>query len=354
MNWFSNISKQSTGLIITDHGIYATTLQGIGDAVRVVGYAHESFPRHVMDNGHIHDESSFIYALQRIKKRLRISAAHVGIPENHGHTYVVSLPAYDGDGTHEEHINRELVSHIQHHTDHGENPGVCEYDIVATHPHGIDVAVTIIPQGYVSMITRIIGRAGIEPLSIEKPSPLVVNTFVQTGTHMVVDFGRHTSHAMVVHDGHIIESTSFDIGTHMLIDYIGSALNISPVEANSIFQRHGVSRSHREQHIYQGIREIFSDMIHHIDTRVIDWHQQLYAHARMRTPLRNVWIYGAGAATVGLTAIIGNHARITTDTIDVWGYPSFKNSQKSVPIIPAQEMPVYTSAIAIALQGFGE
>lgn len=340
------IAPRAAGIDITDTAIKWLSFQEDREGLRVASWGTETLGSGIVERGVVKDATALGAALQNLRKKQGIRAAHAALPEEGAYIFSMHVPARSG--------RREIASMIEFELEARVpipvSQAVYDFDTVDAHDErGEEIAVSVFPIELAEGYAQAFGLSGIELLSLELEARSVGRATAAPGegTTLLVDCGYARTGVAILKNGVPLFTSTLDIGGLHLSKAVMDTLSVSEDEARTFKNERGIVGAPDDKArlaLEKAVHDIGSEIVKH--SRF--WETRRTEHGGQLEPVLRVHLLGGSANLKGFPEYIASMVHVPTERPNAW-----RNAFSFDDVIPPIERRVslqYATAIGLALR----
>ena len=189
------LEMPAVGIDISDFSVKFAELKKTNDGMVLRKYGGSKIPPGIVVSGSIVKANELRDILSSLKDKYELGLVRASLPEEKGYMFATRIPKMKDDD-----IKGALEFKLEENVPISPSEVIFDYDVVDTADKSVgdlvDVVVSVFPRKEVQNYTRLLQDAGLTPLSLEIEAQATARAIVphkDTGTYLVVDFGRSRS-----------------------------------------------------------------------------------------------------------------------------------------------------------------
>ena len=215
----------------------------------------------------------------------------------------------------------------------------------------MSVVVLAMSKKIVDQFLEVLEMAGLEAVSLEVESIAQMRSLVRGGddeTDLIVDFGgKRTSFLFSISKIPCFTS-GIPLSAQVLTDSISKKMVVSAKEAEKIKKESGIGSFIEEDPIFKAVEPVLENMATEIE-KTIEFYLSGLKYSKS---INKIILCGGGANTKGLVPYLSKRLKRDVEIGDPW-INFMTKEKKNIPIISKEESIQYSTAIGLAIKGFG-
>lgn len=342
------LAMPAVGIDISDQSVKYIYLERLNGSLRIAAYGRHDIPDGVIEAGLIKKPNDLVFILKKLKTELPTDLVRVALPEEPAYLFATDVPLMK-----EEEIRESLVLQLEKHVPISPAEAIFDFDIVKIDKDNALVQVAVLNEEIVNSYLEVFHKAGFIPTAFElEPQAIAraVVPFGDRGIHMIVDFGATRTGLSVVDTGHVLFTTTIDVGGNDLVKILVDTYKITPDKAEALKNRYGLKGSKETQKALPAMREKIELLAEAIKTNFNYWHSHSNGSITKDEEIAKVLVCGGNARLIGLMDVMREKMKGTKlELADPWInlYGDSKNAY--VPPVKKSESLLFVSALGLAL-----
>jgi len=228
-----------------------------------------------------------------------------------------------------------------------------DYEVIETTDASapLKVSVTVYARETIMGYYEAALAAGLIPLSFEVEAAAIARASLpvhDTGTHMIIDFGKTRTGVGIVHRGSLMYTSTIDIGGKELSAALRAELGDMPEsELTTLKNTIGLLPSIEQPLVSRILQTEMQSIITELKMRIQYWNS--HTSALPEHAIRSVVLCGGSSNLKGLPGFIANQTGIEANRSAVWSNAFSLDDQ--LPPIDIRHSYGYATAIGLALAG---
>lgn len=341
------LAMPAVGVDISDRSIKYVYLERSGDSLRIASHGKHAIPAGVIEAGVIKQPNKLVPILKQLAKELPTDLVRVSLPEEPAYLFATDLPVMK-----EEEIRESLLLQLEKHVPISPAEAIFDFDIVKIEKKNALLQVAVMSQGIVQSYVDAFHQAGLTPTALELEPQAIARSVVahkDQETYMIVDFGATRTGLSVVDTGHVLFTTTIDVGGNDLVKILADTYKVSPAKAEVLKNKHGLKDNETTEKALPALREKVELLAEAINTNYNYWHGHSDGAVHQDEPITKVLICGGNARLPGLIEVMKERMDSKVEMADPW-LNLYRTSKKAyVPPIKKNNALLYVSALGLAL-----
>ncbi len=306
-------------------------------------------PEGTLTRGNVHDGPKLVDALKQVKKESGVANVRVSLPEERAYLFETEIKK----GTPFKEIRGLLEFRLEENVPLSPRDAFFDYEIIDS-PLKSDmllVSVTVYSRDTIMGYYEACHAAGLTPMSFEVEAQAIARASLprdDTGTHLIIDFGKTRSGVGIMHQGTLMYTSTIDIGGAGLSTALRRQLGDLPEsELTKIKNSQGLVRGASDTAAYDALISTMSAIKDEVALRIQYWNTQDRSNDRS---VQSIVLCGGSANLKGLPSYFTETLGIESKRAQVW-QNAFDISEK-VPPIDRRHSFGYATAIGLGLTSF--
>lgn len=293
-------------------------------------------------------------ALSAVKKELGLSFVNVTLPEDKAYIFRTSLPPLP-----ESQIRQAIEFQLE------ENvpllPAEAVFDFVVIPPKTtvaapaapLEVVVVVFPKKFIDGYIELFRSVGLVPAAFHMNADAIARSIVREGdkgTYLITNIGTKTTGIYVVSEGVVQFTATLSFGGESLTKAIEKHLSVSHEEALKIKRGEVMMKNREAVELFYSLANTASALRDEMNRIVSYWQSHRNKSGEVGSPIRKIYLCGAGAHLCGFDEYISTTMKIETEVGNVW--QNAFTFESSIPHITRPDSLSYASAIGAALASF--
>lgn len=351
------LSMPSVGIDISDNSLKFIELEETRDGLRVGRYGEEKVPPGIVVAGKIQKPDALTDILRTVGNKHSMHFVRATLPEERGYLFELSLPV----GMSPDEMTSAIEFRLEENVPLAPDEAVFGYDLLprtAKDEKGMRRGVvSVFPRVAAEAYTKIFYNAGIVPLSLETEPQAITRAVVpngDTGTYLIVDFGRQRSGISIASGGAVQFATTTDVGGDPLTEAFRTYYaDVADEEIVTIKNTQGL-RAVREENdptLTREVTTVIESLLGHIQEHLRYWNTHSQGEKERRSAaVSKVLLCGGNANLAGLPERLSQELKLPVARANVW--VNTFSLEKHIPAgISFEESLGYAPAIGLALHG---
>lgn len=303
-----------------------------------------------LSRGIVHDPRKLTEALREVRERIGINNVRVSLPEERAYLFETEI-ARD---TPKREVHNLLEFRLEENVPLSPRDAFFDYDVIPgkandpTHR----VCVTAYAKDTVMSYYDACKEAGVFPISFEVEAQAIARATIpqgDSGTHMIVDFGKTRTGIGIVHRGILMYTSTIDIGGATLSAAMRKKLGDLPEsELTTIKNTQGLIQGTGNMSVYDILLSSMSLIAEEIGMRIQYWNTKDIAHEDRQ--IQSIILCGGSVNMKGLPAYFSEVLGVESRRANVW--QNAFSIEEEVPPIGRRYSFGYATAIGLALASF--
>jgi type IV pilus assembly protein PilM len=330
---------------ISDDVIRFATLNRRNGILALGQSGEHTLPKDVIVSGVVRDVPGFVSALKTIQQKTKATWVRFSLPEEHAYVFSIVLPKAALP-----HLEEAIRLQIEDQVPLPESEISFGYEIFREHEDSLLIGVTAFPKEIVETYTHAFLSAGFRPLvgelEVHALSRVVVPRH-DSGTYILVDYGKNRSGFSIIVSGVIVFTSTLDIGSDSLTESIAKYFKISQEEAETIKQSRGLLNNTDDQDYFFTVINNISALRDEINKHYLYWHT---AHGKLpgvSGTINGMYLVGGGSLLPGFAEYLSSTMHMPVTVASVW--KNILSFDDMIPELSQEESLSYATALGLAL-----
>lgn len=302
-----------------------------------------------LERGVVHDGSKLSAALREVRERIGINNVRVSLPEERAYLFETEIKR----DTPRKEIRSLLEFRLEENVPLNPRDAFFDYDIIENKDEEmLRVSVTAYAKDTVVSYYDACRNAGVVPISFEIEAQAIARASIpvgDTGTHMIVDFGKTRTGVGIVHRGILMYTSTIDIGGAELSAAMRKKLGDLPeVELTNLKNTQGLIRGVGDSTVFEVLSSSMTSIAEEIGMRIQYWNTKDTSHEVRQ--IESIILCGGSVNMKGLPAYFTETLGVEAKRSDVW--QNAFSIEEHVPPIGRRYSFGYATAIGLALASF--
>lgn len=309
-------------------------------------------PDGTLERGTVHDVKKLSESIRAMRDLVDVQTVRVSLPEERAYLFETEIKK----GTPFKEIRGLLEFRLEENVPLSPRDAFFDYNILEGDPHSnsVRVSVTAYAKETIMNYYEACVSAGVTPISFEVEAQAIARATIpegDSGTHMIVDFGKTRTGVGIVHKGVLMYTSTVDIGGAELSTALRRQLGeAEESELTKIKNTQGLVRGVDGTDVYDALLPTMSAIIDEVRTRAQYWNTRDVL--REDRQLQTVILCGGSINMKGLPEYFTEMLGIPATRAHVWqnAFPV----ENSVPEIGRRYSYGYATAVGLALTSFSK
>ncbi len=307
-------------------------------------------PFGALDRGVVHDAQKLTDALVMMREKTGMENVRVSLPEERAYLFETEIKK----GTPISEIRSLLEFRLEENVPLSPRDAFFDYDIIedSRDANMLRVSVTAYAKDTIMSYYDACKNANVVPLSFEVEAQAIARATIpvhDTGTHMIVDFGKTRTGVGIVHRGVLMYTSTIDIGGGILSDAMRTVLgNVEESVLTNIKNTQGLLEGAGDPKMREILITTMSSIVDELATRISYWNTKDAAHEDRQ--IQSVILCGGSVNMKGLPSYLTATLKVDATRANVW--QNAFSIEDTVPPIDRRHSFGYATAIGLALAPF--
>ncbi len=233
------LGAPAVGLTISDHVIRFAELARRGRSLTLLSFGEMEIPEDAFSLGKIRDRSVFKTVLSAFRKKYRLRAAHIALPDEESYLFNTKIPPLP-----RREIRARLLQEIEQNVPLPLNEVLFDYQFARATPE--EVSVVVLPAKTASDYLSLFRESGFSPLSFELEAHALARALVsprENGACMILDMGRTRTGVSVVRNGVVLLTATVTLGGEALTSAVAKSFGLTSAEAREQKMKIGLKKT---------------------------------------------------------------------------------------------------------------
>lgn len=305
-------------------------------------------PTGVLSRGEVSDVKQLATVLKEFKSKTGAEFIRVSLPEERAYLFETEIkrdvPAAE--------IRSTLEFRLEENVPIPSRDVFFDYEVLPHHINERSVKVVVVAYARDTLLRyhEACMAAGLTPLSFEVEAQAMAHAVIpddESGTTMIVDFGKTRTGIGIVTSGVLMYTSTVDIGGGNLSEAMRKVLGeVTESELTLIKNSQGLMRGKEDSRVYDALISTASVIKDEIAARMQYWHLKETAHPTRR--IKKIILCGGSANLKGFPEYLSEVIGVSCVRANVW--TNVYTFAKTVPPIEKRLSYGYATAIGLALQ----
>ncbi len=343
------LKMQPAGLDISDRRIRFLELRKSKNGLVINRFDSVGIPDGVVVSGEIKKPEELKKILKEFKNKNNIEFVNVSLPEEKAYIEKMDVPDVSGDE-----LRNSIMFQLEEYIPIPASNAVLDYIPLENFKNKKikEVIIYVLPKKVVDVYAEMFSGTGIIPTSFEIEAQSLARAVVptkNTGTTMIVDFGRTRSGISIVKNGILLFTSTAEIGSDMLTKAIEKNFSINKEEAYRMKNERGLTKNKKDEEFFLAVLPTISILRDEINKLFIYWHTHNTSNSG-GNKIERIILCGGGSNLRGLTEYLSVSLKVNVVTSDPW--VNVNSYDNYIPELKLNEALGYSTAIGLALKTF--
>lgn len=342
------LAERSFGLDISDESLKYVELLMTKDGLKLGRYGERVIPSGVVESGKIKDSKKMEEILSLLRKEEGVKSVRVSLPEEQVYLFPLRL-----EKTGLKNIKEGIELALEEHVPISAEDAIFDYDLVEENDQSLEVQVTAMQKNVLENYFSVFKNSQIKVQSFELEAQAISRAVIKkgdTGTYMIVDFGKKRTGIFIVSKGIVMFTFTLDVGGVMLTNMIAKNFNISFEEADKMKQEYGLQRNAVNQEIFPVLLNSVSVLRDEIVKHFLYWHTHKSEDGKNNPPIKKIIFCGGDANLIGLSDYISVSMKTSVEMANVWS--NIISTDNYIPEMSFKQALAFSTALGLALGDF--
>lgn len=341
----------SVGVDVSDSSLKYIQFQPdyTAEDLKLVQWGEVDIPAGTVSRGEVLDVEKLTVTLRELKRLTKATYVRMSLPEERAYLFETDIKP----GTAFKEIRGALEFRLEENVPLSPRDAYFDYEIITPHKEHapLRVSVTVYARETINQYHEATRAAGLIPLSFEVEAAAIGRAALpphDTGTHMIIDFGKTRTGVGIVHRGTLMYTSTIDIGGAELSRALEAVLGATDEsELTTIKNTIGLAESATHPKVAPVLQTEMSKITDELMLRLQYWNT--HAGGQRDHDVQSVVLCGGSANLKGLPAFIEARLAVPVARAQVW--QNAFSLEDSVPPIDLRHSYGYATAIGLALAG---
>lgn len=318
-----------------------------GTQLKLSAWGDIEIPEGALGRGIVNDGSKLAEAFREMKQRTGVEHVRVSLPEERAYLFETQVE----HGTSAKDIRGLLEFRLEENVPLSPRDAFFDYDIIGDTRAGdmVRVTVTAYAKDTVMSYYDACKAAGVVPISFEIEAQAIARATIpngDTGTHMIVDFGKTRTGVGIVHQGVLMYTSTIDVGGGELSKAMRVKLGDVPEsELTTIKNTQGLIERNGDSDVRDILVKSMSSIVDELAIRIAYWNTKDVAHFNRQ--IQSVILCGGSVNMKGLPSYFTQMLNVDSTRANVW--QNAFSLEVAIPEISRRYSFGYATAIGLAL-----
>lgn len=305
-------------------------------------------PNGVLNRGEVSDVKQLAAVLKEFKAKTGADFVRVSLPEERAYLFETEIK----QDTPAAEIRSTLEFRLEENVPIPSRDVFFDYDVLPHHQNerSVKVVVAAYARDTILKYHEACISAGLTPLSFEVEAQAMAHAVIaenDTGTTMIVDFGKTRTGIGIVTAGVLMYTSTIDIGGRNLSDAMRKVLGeVAESELTIIKNTKGLIQTIDESDVYDSLISTVSVIKDEVASRMQYWHLKETTHPTRR--IKKIILCGGSANLKGFPEYLSELLEVPCERADVWQNTHTFND--AIPPIEKRFSYGFATAIGLALK----
>ncbi|MCA9361573.1 pilus assembly protein PilM [Candidatus Kaiserbacteria bacterium] len=349
----SFLEMRSIGVDISDTSlkyIKCVPNQHAGEGFLVSDFGDVDIESGALHRGVVNDQSKLTDALKEVKERSKAEMVRVSLPEERAYLFETTI---DRNTSHKD-ILGLLEFKLEENVPLSPRDAFFDYEFIPSisEQKNVAVLVTVYARETVQSYYEACRAAELIPLSFEVEAQAIARASIpknDTGTHMIIDFGKTRTGVGIVHRGVLLYTSTIEIGgadvSSAMREVIG---DLEEGELTKIKNTQGLVPNKENPALTKAISKSIDSIADELKVRIQYWNSKNSSDEDRY--LESAILCGGSVNMKGIQRYLTDSLDLDSVRADVWGNVFIKN--QDVPPIEQRFAYGYATAVGLALGSY--
>ena len=344
------LTMPATGIDISDNSIHFIKLKDRKDGKILDKFGSAVIPDGIVSKGEIQDVEALTDILRKLKKDHDIDFVRASLPEEKAYLFQTQIP----DNVLDKDIRNILEFKLEEYVPLSPSNAVFDYEILPKHTSSqkhLDVSVAVYPKQTIERYTSVFRNAGMTLLSLEIEGQAIARSVLKkgdTGTYMVVDFGKAKTGLSVVSDNILSFTSTLELEEMDITNAITKYLSVSEEEAIRIKNEDGLIKTRDNKELFSALMSAVESFKNEINKYSKYWKTRTDENDNRVDPIEKIILCGGNSNLAGLPEYLSASLGLPVERANVW--INTRLSEDSVPELSKSSSLSYATSVGLGLR----
>lgn len=299
-----------------------------------------------VSRGQVNDVNALALSLQEVRERTGVTNVRVSLPEERAYIFETEVKRNISVSE----IRAQLEFKLAEHVPLSPRDAFFDYDIIEEKENTLNVSVVVYARDTIMSYHEACQQAGLMPVAFEVEAQAIARSTLPQGhadTHMIIDFGKTRTGLGIVFAGHLLYTSTIDIGGAELSRAMRRQLgnDVAESELTQIKNTEGLLPRRENTKICEALLTAVATIKDEVATRLQYWHTR--DHDRTVRRISSIVLCGGSANLKGGPEYLTETLGIPTVRGNVWRNILADNE---VPPIEKRFSYGYATAVGLAMR----
>jgi len=344
-----HLKMSAVGVDISESSIRFLELTATKGAKKLGKFGVHPIPKGVVVDGEIKDVAKFSEELGKVQKKGDLDFVHLSLPEEQAYIFQTIVPAASKN-TGE--LRSILEFKLEENVPLKPHDAVFDYEIIGTDTgEELNVNMSVYPRNIIENYLEALRGAHLTPLSLEIEAQSTARSVIpkgDSGTYMVVDFGRMRTGISVVENGLLRFTSTLSVAGENLTSAIRKHFSVTEEEADKIKNEKGFARYKDNTELFELLMNTVSALKDEVNKHFIYWNTRTGGHSDKERKIKKVILRGGSSNLAGLSEYLSLSIKAPVELANVW--ENILSFEDTIPSIEKRHSFAYATAIGLALR----
>ena len=309
----------------------------------------QSIPKGLVVDGEIKDVGKFSEELSKLRKKYNLDFVHVSLPEEQAYLFQTIIPAASKNTGEMRSI---LEFKLEENVPLKPHEAVFDYEIIGTDTgEELNINMAVYPRSVVEGYIEALKGAGLTPLSLEIEAQSIARSVIpseDSGTYMLVDFGRSRTGIAIVENGFLRFTSTLSVAGESLTTAIRKHFSVTEEEADKIKNEKGFARYKDNTELFELLMSTVSALKDEVNKHYIYWNTRTGGHSDEAHKIKKIILCGGSSNLAGLPDYLSLSIKTPVELANVW--ENVLSFEDTIPSIEKRNSFAYATAIGLALR----
>ncbi|MCH7597648.1 pilus assembly protein PilM [Patescibacteria group bacterium] len=343
------LKMPSVGIDISESSVRFLELTATKKGKKLGKFGVYPIPKGLVVDGEIKDIAKFSEELSKLRKKYNLDFVHLSLPEEQVYLFQTIIPAASKN---EGQMRSILEFKLEENVPLKPHEAIFDYEIIGTGTEEeLNINMAVYPRNVVESYVEALKGAGLTPLSLEIEAQSIARSVIpdgDSGTYMLVDFGRMRTGIAVVENGILRFTSTLSVAGESLTAAIQKHFSVTEEEADKIKNEKGFARYKNNTELFELLMNTVSALKDEVNKHYIYWNTRTGRHDDEAGKIKKIILCGGSSNLAGLSDYLSLFIKAPIELANVWG--NVLSFEDTIPPIEKRHSFAYATAIGLALR----
>lgn len=343
------LEMPAVGLDVADRKVRFLNFKRVKNNELVIDrYGEMPIPPGAIISGNIKNVDEVKSVLTKFSKEHKLDFVRVSLPEERVYLVKMQTPVVN-----EDELRNSIMFQIEEYIPIPAKDAVFDYHILEKPKNSkgyLNIAVSAISRNELEEYLSVFEGTGMIPIDLEIEAQAIARAVVpkrETGTIMIVDFGRMRTGVSIVRDGIVRFTSTVELGSDMVTEALEKSFSIDRKEAEKMKNEKWLAKGGGNEEFFLAVISLISTLRDEINRLFIYWHTHRNSENN-DAKIEKIILCGGGSNLQGFSDYLSMTLRIPVSVGSPWvNVNSFENY---TPEIMFNESLGYSTVMGLALK----